>query len=271
MHAPAAATKITGLVAVGLLLCVGVPGAQSPSAEDVARQVESRDTGRDSRAELKMRLFDRQGRLRERTLQVTTRRGESKHSDKTLVRFLYPNDIKNTALLVWEHADSEDERFLFLPAIGRVRRISGEERQDSFAGSDFSYEDIGRRNVDDYVWTFVDQNASWVAPDGPKAPAWAIQAVSKDKSTKYPRAVYVVLKDRLIIAHADTFNQRDEREKAFDVRRLEKVDGIWTALSVTVTNDRERTRTELDTTTIRYNVGLKDDDFARRRIEEPVR
>ena len=77
------------------------------------------------------------------TAQVTTRRGESKHSDKTLVRFLYPNDIKNTALLVWEHADSEDERFLFLPAIGRVRRISGEERQDSFAGSDFSYEDIG--------------------------------------------------------------------------------------------------------------------------------
>lgn len=267
----AAVLEFTGItLALGLFLSVG-PAAQSPSAEDIARQVENRDTGRDSRAELKMRLFDRQGRVRERTLQVVTRRGETKHSDKTLVRFLYPNDIKNTALLVWEHPDSEDERFLFLPALGRVRRISGEERQDSFAGSDLSYEDIGRRNVDDYVWSFVDQNANWVAPDGPKAPAWAIQAVSKDKSSKYPRSVNVVLKDRLLIVHSDTFNQRNEREKAFDVRRLEKVDGIWTALAVTVTNDRERTRTELDTTTIRYNVGLKDDDFARRRIEEPAR
>ena len=188
---------------------------------------------------------------------------------KSSPRFSYPNDIKNTGFLVWEHPDADDERFLYLPALGRVRRIAGSEKQESFVGSDLSYEDIGRRNVDDYVWTFVDQNASWVAPDGPKAPAWAIQAVSKDKSTKYPRAVYVVLKDRLIIAHADTFNQRDEREKAFDVRRLEKVDGIWTVTALTMTNDRERTRTELGTVTIKYNVGLTNDDFTRRRLEEP--
>ncbi len=68
-----------------------------------------------------------------------------------LVRFSYPNDIKNTAFLVWEHPDADDERFLYLPALGRVRRIAGEEKQESFVGSDLSYEDIGGRDIADYT------------------------------------------------------------------------------------------------------------------------
>src|SRR5688572_30012973 len=103
------------------------------SAQDVARQVQDRDTGRDSRAEMRMRLFDRQGRVRERVMTLLTLRGTA--GDRTLVRFTYPNDIKGTALLVWEHPAGEDERFLFLPALGRVRRIAGQEKQESFAGS----------------------------------------------------------------------------------------------------------------------------------------
>ena len=181
----------------------------------------------------------------------------------------YPNDIKGTALLVWEHPQTDDERFLFLPALGRVRRIASEEQQDSFAGSDLSYEDIGNRKVSDYTWSFVDQNASWVAPDGPSAPAWVVQSVARSKTAKYPRVVSVILKDRLIVVHSDIFNQRDEREKAFDAKRLEKVDGIWTVTALTMTNDRERTRTELGTVSIKYNVGLSNDDFTRRRLEEP--
>ncbi len=111
------------------------PGAASTQAVDatrlqgltpdaVARQVQDRDTGRDSRGEMRMRLFDRQGRVRERAMTLLTLRGAGGAGDKTLVRFLYPNDIKNTGLLVWEHSDADDERFLYLPALGRVRRIA---------------------------------------------------------------------------------------------------------------------------------------------------
>lgn len=246
------------------------PSAETPTAEQVARQAQDRDTGRDSRAEFKMRLFDRQGRLRERTLQVFTLRGDARGSDKTFVRFTYPNDIKNTALLVWEHPQAEDERFLFLPALGRVRRIASEEQQDSFAGSDLSYEDIGNRKISDYTWSFVDENASWVAPDGPSAPAWVVQSVAKSKTARYPRVVSVILKDRLIVVHSDIFNQRGEREKAFDAKRLARIGGIWTVTALTMTNDRERTRTELDTATIQYSVGLTNEDFTRRRLEEPA-
>ena len=254
------------LAAVAALVLV-----QSLTPDTGARQVQDRDTGRDSRAEMRMRLYDRQGRVRERTMQILTLRGSGMRGDRTLVRFLAPNDIRGTGLLVWEHDNAEDERFLYLPALGRVRRIAGEERQESFVGSDLSYEDIGRRELADYTYAFANANASWTAPDGTGAAAWGLESRARDSAADYPRTVSLVLKDRLIVTHADIFNRRNERTKVFDVRRLERIDGIWTVMDLVVVNEQQKTRTELTTTSIRYNVGLTEDDFTRRRLEEGIR
>ena len=198
---------------------------------------------------------------------LLVKQGSGGAGDRTLVRFLYPNDIKNTGLLVWEHPDADDERFLYLPALGRVRRIAGEEKQESFVGSDLSYEDIGGRDLADYTYSFTDENATWTAPDGARHPAWALESRAKDRGADFPRSVSLILKDRFIIVHADVFNRRNEREKVVDVKRLERIDNIWTALDLTVVNERQNTRTELATTSIRYNVGLTDDNFSRRELE----
>lgn len=246
-------------------------GSQALTPEGVARAMESRDTGRDSRGEMRMRLFDRQGRVRERGLSIAALRGTAGTGDKTLVRFTYPNDIRGTSFLVWEHGDAADERFLYLPALGRVRRIAGQEKQESFVGSDLSYEDIGGRDVADYTYAFASENATWTAPDGARHAAWALESRAKDKDAEFPRSVSIVLKESLVSVHADIFNRRDERTKVFDVKRLERVDGIWSALDLVVANEREKTRTELTTTTLRYNVGLSDDDFSRRALEQGTR
>ena len=169
---------------------------------------------------------------------------------------------------MWEHPAADDERFLYLPAVGRVRRIAGEEKQESFAGSDLSYEDIGGRDVADYTYAFAAENATWTAPDGSTHPAWALESRAKDPKADYPRSVSLVLKDRFIVVHADIYNQRNERAKVFDVRRLERIDGIWTALDLVVVNEQQKTKTELVTSSVRYNVGLTDDDFTRRRLEQ---
>ncbi len=233
--------------------------------------MQERDAGRDSRAEMRMRIFDRQGRVRERTLLILRLRGSGGQGDKSLIRFLSPNDIKGTALLVWEHPNADDERFLYLPAIGRVRRIAGEEKQQSFVGSDLTYEDIGGRDIADYIYAFADENATWGAPDGSKVPAWSLESRAKDRNADFPRSVSLVLKDRLIIAHADIYNQRNERAKVFDIKRLERIDGIWSVMDLVVTNELQKTRTELTTTSVRYNVGLTDNDFTRRELEQAVR
>lgn len=260
------------LLLTAILLLLPLAGATAQeTAEWVARQVQDRDTGRDSRAELRMRLYDHQGRVRERALTLSTLRAAKTGGDRTLIRFTHPNDIRNTAFLVWEHPGADDERFLYLPALGRVRRIAGDEKQDSFVGSDLSYEDIGGRDLADYTYAFANGSATWTAPDGTRHAAWALESRARDRNAPFPRSVSLVLKDRFVIVQADIFNRRDERVKRFDARRLERVDGVWTVLDLTMANGRDRTRTELTTTAIRYNVGLTEDDFTRRQLEAGAR
>ena len=239
----------------------------------IARQVQDRDTGRDSRFEMKMRLVDRHDRVRERQLDFVSLRGaeNGKRADRLLMRFKYPADIRGTSFLVIEHPASEDERFLYLPALGRVRRIAGEEKQDSFVGSDFTYEDMGGRELDDYAYTTLDANASWTSPEGDKRPAWKLESRAKDANPTYPRIVSTVLKDTLVVVAAENFNQRGEVVKQFEVRSLKPVSGIWTALELVMRNLRDKTRTELSVTKAEYNVGLKAADFSRRALEQGAR
>jgi hypothetical protein len=245
------------------------------TADQIARQVQDRDTGRDSRAEFRMKLFDRRGRARERALTLLTLRGRqapgapktAPDGDRLLIRFTYPNDIRGTAFLVWKHPTGEDERFLFLPSLGRVRRIAGSEAQESFVGSDFSYEDIGGRDVDDYSYALLDENASWSGPGRAPHPAYRLESRRKDRSVEFPRVVSLVLKDTFLVIQADIFNRRDEKLKVYAVKRLEQIQRIWTAMESSMSNDLERTRTELVIEKIEYNTGVTEDGFSRRALE----
>src|SRR4051812_2096036 len=241
------------------------------SADWIARQVDRRDTGRDSRLTMQMRLFDRQGRARERTLGVTGLRGQGGAGDRVLVRFTYPNDIAGTGFLVWEHPGADDDRFLYLPALARVRRISGAERQESFVGSDFTYEDIGGRALEDYTYTLVQEDGSWKGvwsgDGGAGHPAWRLESKARDADALYPKVISTIRKDNFVIVAADIFNRRGERAKAYRVTKLSQVQGIWTVMASTMANEIDRTRTELAVTEARYNTGLAERDFSRRELE----
>ena len=250
--------------------------------EAIARRVQDRDLGRDSRMTFRMRLFDRHNRVRERVMTLTSLRGRTAkgaaptapEGDRLLIRFSYPNDIRGTGFLVWEHPDADDERFLFLPSLGRVRRIAGTESQESFAGSDFSYEEIGGREFDEYTYAFAGAegdraaSASWTPPaGGPARDAWRLESRRKDTSAPFPRVVSLILKDSFVVVQADIYNRRNERQKVYTVKKLELIEQIWTATSSEMTNALEKSRTELDIDNADYNVGLKEADFSRRELE----
>jgi Outer membrane lipoprotein-sorting protein len=255
----------------------GAQPAQNPTAEAVARLVQDRNTGRDSRAAMRMKLFDRHGRLRERALTIVSLRGRdapgasasAPDGDRLLIRFNYPNDIRGTSFLVWEHPKTDDERFLYLPSLGRVRRIAGAETQESFVGSDFTYEDIGGREFDDYTYAFAGpEAASWTPAGGGAArDAWRLESRRKDASAEFPRVVSLVLKGSYVVVGAEIYNRRNEKQKVYTVRRLEQIEGIWTVMDSEMSNALERTRTELAVETTDYNVGLKEADFSRRELE----
>ncbi len=261
-----------------LVLDPAVP--QPLTADQIARRVQDRDTGRDSRTTMRMKLFDRHGRARERALSMVSLRGRGNpgaaktapDGDRLLIRFTYPNDIRGTGFLVWEHPAADDERFLYLPSLGRVRRIAGSETQESFVGSDFTYEDIGGREFDEYTYAILDENASWVPPAGGAArPAWRLESRRKDAGAEFPRVISTVLKDSFVVVAADIYNRRNEKQKVYTVGRLEQVEGIWTAMASEMSNAVERTRTQLTIEQADYNVGLTEADFQRRELERGAR
>ena len=236
----------------------------------LARQVEDRETARDGRIAMRMRLFDRQQRVRERAMTLTSMRGGAGRpvpGDRMLIRFTYPNDINGTGFLVWEQPNAEDERFLYLPALGRVRRIATSEAQESFVGSDFTYEDIGGREFEDYSYRMVEESRAWKAPDGASHQVYVLESRNRDANARFPRIVSLVRHDNFIVVHASIHNKRDEVQKTFEALKVEKTDGYWTVLDMRMTDATQRTRTELVLEKVEYDIGLKPDDFSRRALE----
>ena len=262
------------LVSLGAAFLAASAAQPRLSAGDIARRVQDRDTGRDSRSSMRMKLYDRHNRVRERALTMFTLRGRGNpgagsaapDGDRLLIRFTFPNDIRGTGFLVWEHPQADDERFLYLPSLARVRRIAGTETQESFVGTDFTYEDIGGREFDEYTYAIAEENASWSGPGGAR-PAWRLESRRKDSAAQFPRVVSLVLKDSFVVVHADIYNRRNERQKVYVVRRLEQIEGIWTAMEAEMSNARDKTRTELTVEKIDYNTGLQESDFTRRELE----
>ncbi|MBA3948840.1 MAG: outer membrane lipoprotein-sorting protein [Acidobacteria bacterium] len=240
----------------------------------IARQVQERDTGNDSRMTMRMTLVDRRGRARARALSMSGMqggKGRAVPGDRTLLHFTLPNDIRGTGFLVWEHPGADDERFLYLPALGRVRRIAGSEAQESFVGSDFTYEDIGGRELDDYTYTLLDENATWTAADGSRHAAWILESKSRDANARFPRVVSTIRKDILVAVGAEIYNRRNEKQKTFAATRVEKIGAFWTVMAMTMADAAEGTRTDLVVEKAEYNVGLKASDFTRVQLERGAR
>src|SRR3990172_6041450 len=104
----------------------------------------------------------------------------------------------------------------------------------------------------------VDEKARWTAPGGAAQPAWRLESRRKDRSAEFPRVVSLVLKDTFVVVQADIYNRRNEKQKVYTVRRLEQIEGVWTAMDAEMTNALEKSRTELTIERADYNVGLKE-------------
>lgn len=256
------------------LLAQQIPGGSAAArGEWLARRIDDRDTSTSVRMSLRMRLYDRQNRVRERALTLAALRGgpgRAVPTDRTLIRLTHPADISGTGFLVWEQPSGDDDRFLYLPSLGRVRRIAGAEAQESFVGSDFTYEDIGGRELDDYQYSLLDDSASWTAPDGTSHAAYVLESRRRDSDARFPRVVSTVRRDSFVVVHANIYNKRNDLQKTFDVRKLERVSGYWTVTDMVMTDAGQRTRTEIVAESVSYDIGLDADDFSRRALERVV-
>ena len=247
-----------GLIAwIGLAAVPWVVALPAVRAADTTRQVveeaQRRSNAASQRYEGLLQVFDAKGRITDK--QWTFERLGSHGQSKSVLRFTAPAEVKGVALLVVNHPDRASDQWMWTPAIERDRRIALQDRSTRFFGTDFSFEDLDERDVDQYDYRSEGEESI----DG--APCWKIEATPKQtKSSQYTRSIVWIRKDNYAFARIESY------VKAKIVRRLsysniESVQGIWTARLIEVADLTRGSRTRLTLGKLQYNVPLKDEDF----------
>ncbi len=224
---------------------------------EIAQKVYSRNDGRDFYVQMQMTLIDKHGQQRIRTMVMAEKDYGSLR--KVFIRFLSPADIKDTTFLAWENKDREDDQFLYLPALRRVRRIVSSKKDNSFVNSDFTYEDMERRKPQKDVHTLLreERYQGW--------DCWVLQSIPKKNShSQYGKIISWIVKGIYIPVRMDLYNRKGELIKQFLVHKLKCIQGIWTATDTEMINLKEHHRTRLVVKDIKYNLGLSDEMFTKR-------
>jgi hypothetical protein len=185
----------------------------------------------------------------------TTLRIGAYGNSKSIIRFTAPAEVKGVALLVINHPDRSSDQWMWTPAIGRERRIALQDRSTRFFGTDFSFEDLEERDVDQYEYRLTGEEPI----DG--AACWRIEARPRQgKGSQYTLTRTWIRKDNYVPAQYENFiqNQLARRLRQSDIRNVQ---GIWTAGTLEMTDVRRNSRTILRIEKLEYNVPMKDDDF----------
>lgn len=239
------------------------------TGQEIAQKVHDRDEGDNLTSEMVMTLIDKNGNERVRQLKTYSK---NKGDDTLkLMFFLAPADVKNTGFLTYDYEDSskDDDQWLYLPELRKVKRIASSDKSSSFMGSDFSYSDMTSRNVEDYTYEIMKEPVV----NGHKT--WQMLVTPKSEKTVeetgYSKSIVFVRQDNFVIIQALNYVKIGDKLKYMMVTGLEQIDGIWTVTKIQmVTKSGKKTlhKTVLDFSNIKYNQNLEESFFTTRTIEK---
>ena len=241
------------------------------TGQEIAQKVSDRDEGDNLTSKMKMILIDKNGKKRIRDLKTFTKhKGEDKLK---LMFFLTPADVRNTGFLTYDYDDSnkDDDQWLYLPELQKVKRIASSDKSSSFMGSDFTYSDMTSRNVEDYTYKIMKE------PVVRGHKTWQLLVTPKSKKTiqetGYTKSIMFIRQDNFVAIQALNYIKAGNKLKYMMVKKLEKIDGIWSVLEMQmVTKKGKKTlhKTIFKFSDIKYNQDLKESFFTTRTLERGI-
>ncbi|MEH0020168.1 MAG: outer membrane lipoprotein-sorting protein [Desulfobacter sp.] len=225
------------------------------SGRDIMVMVDDAPDGDDRKSRVEMVLINHRGKKRIRDM-VSFVKDYGKDTKK-LMAFKKPLDVKGTAFLSWEYdnPDKDDDKWLYMPALRKVRRISGESNNDAFMGSDFTYDDMGDRSVDEDNHTLLGEEMV----DGHLC--WKIQSIPVKKETAYDKRTLWVRQDAHKTIKAEYLDAQG-LIKTFSVEDMKPHQGFWTIFKMKMENHRENHTTVMNMTNVAYDTGVSDRFFS---------
>ncbi len=192
-----------------------------------------------------------------RRLQLTRR--QSVRPGKALLRFLYPQSIRRTSVLVLENEGASDDFYVYLPAVRITRHLSSAQKGDSFFGTDLSYEDVEPKSIEDFEVRFVEEDA----PPPGAAPCVRVEITAAPGfDSAYERQVSCLERERGIILWTDYYVKgRHLKRLTVDPAEVRRVGDRWIPFLITLETPRLRSSTKVITEDYELRAEIPDNLF----------
>ncbi len=244
------------------LLALPVLSQERITTEEEARSIfeqveERRNSVESEKATMEMTIADSRGRTRNRTMQMWSK--TEGDDTKSLIVFSSPGNVSGTAFLTVNEDGSRTQR-LYLPSVGRVQIITSSERGDRFMGSDFTYEDLGDQNSEDYNFEWLEEGST----------EYTVRAAKPD-SDQYTHVEFIIDKEKFTINKIHYYNSSNEEIKRLEAEDFEQLsDELWSPSIMTMFDLRENRKTELRWSNREVNVQVEDWRFTERGLRRGV-
>jgi hypothetical protein len=227
--------------------CVFTSAAFGQDPRQIIEEVQKRSRSNSQRYEGTLEVIGAENRVA--TKRWVFERIGSFGDSKSMLRFIAPAEVKGVALLIVNHPDKASDQWMWRPAIGREQRISLQDRSTRFFGTDFSFEDLEERDVNQFDFKLLaDEGGAWKIESRPR------------KSSQYTYSYLWVKKDNYTMTKAEEYSKTG-LVRVIDYRDFELAQGIWTAKTTEVLDVHRKSRTILKFEKLQYNVPVKEDDF----------
>jgi len=187
---------------------------------------------------------------------------EGKNGDMSLMVFLTPADVKGTKMLTHEHINGDDDQWMYLPALKRVKRIASRNKSGSFMGSEFSYEDTANNSWKKY--TYIDK-LDIVNLNGKKY--YKGTRIPKDKNSGYSKQITYIDMDTNLVYRVDYYDRKNELLKTAIFEEYNKIDNVYMMKKIVMKNFQNSKTTILQWSDQKIKVGLNKKDFTKRKLK----
>lgn len=254
---------VTSVVSAVAVMPHIVYGGEINRGLEIALEADRRNSGfGDYQVSCTMILRNREGQESTRALRSKILETDD-DGDKSLTVFDSPRDVRGTSLLTFSHKTKDDDQWLYLPALKRVKRISSSNKSGRFMGSEFSYEDFGSREVEKYHYNYLgDQLVGGVT-------CFVVEMKPKSiKSSGYMRIVSWVDQIEYRVLKEEYYDKKDKLLKSLSLKKYRKYLGsFWRSHRLHMKNHQNGKETELLFADFSFQTGLTQEDFTKTSLK----
>ncbi len=258
--------KMTSVILLFVSAAVGFAADDTPNVQTIVEKanIVAYYQGDDGKATVHMLITDKNGQEREREFNILRKDVKDGGDQKYFVYFQKPADVRRMTYMVHKHAglEEDDDRWLYLPALSLVKRIAAGDKRTSFVGSDFLYEDVSGRGIEADTHELVETTDTfYVVKNTPKKPdmvEFSYYNVSIDRKTFVPMKM-------------EYYDKEGELYRTIESKKVETIEDFPTVTKSLVRDLKDGSKTEMEFTNVKYNIGLSENIFTERYLRRPPR